>query len=68
MRKTTLEIDDEVLGEVRSILGTRGIKDTIAAALHEVRALDARRREVDRLTNMRGLDLEDPDVRDDAWR
>lgn len=36
MRKTTLVIDDVVLEDVRKILGTRGIKDTIDAALHQV--------------------------------
>lgn len=68
VRKTTLEVDDEVLAEARRILGTRGVKDTIDAALHEVRALDARRREIERLTSMRGLELDDPEVRTSAWR
>lgn len=68
MRKTTLEIDDEVLEEARAILGTSGIKDTIDAALNEILAFEARRRDIERMTTMRGLDLDDPEVMAQAWR
>jgi hypothetical protein len=49
-------------------LGTKGIRDTIDRALDEVIALDMRRRFADRLRAMEGLDLDDSDVMDRAWR
>ncbi len=67
MRKTTLEIDDEVLDEARRILGTHGIKDTVDAALRAVRAQEARAALVDQLASG-SLDLDDPAIMRDAWR
>jgi Arc/MetJ family transcription regulator len=53
---------------VVSALGTATKKDTVNAALREVTALAARRRDLQRLTS-RGLpDLEDEDVLRAAWR
>jgi Arc/MetJ family transcription regulator len=63
-----LEIDDEVLAEARSILGTHGIKDTVDAALRQVRVQDARRALIEQLRSQDGLDLADPDVMRAAWR
>ncbi len=68
MRKTTLEIDDEILADARRILGTHGIKDTVDAALREVRLQDARRRLIEQLRTLDGLDLDDPDVMRAGWR
>jgi len=68
MHKTTLVIDDAKLRRVRKVLGTKGIKDTIDRALDEVLALDARRRLVQKLRTMNGLDLADPKVMAGAWR
>lgn len=64
VRKTTLEIDEEVLAEVRAILGTKGIKDTIDEALWRVR----RRALVDR--HMKHLAELAPFIedRDTMWR
>lgn len=52
MHKTTLLVDDEKVRQVQGILGTKGIKDTIDRALDEVLALEARRREIDRLRKL----------------
>jgi Arc/MetJ family transcription regulator len=53
---------------VVSALGTATKKDTVNAALREVTALAARRRDLQRLTS-RGLpDLGDEDVLRAAWR
>lgn len=68
MHKTTLVIDDAKLERARELLGTKGIRDTIDRALDEVIALDMRRRFADRLRAMEGLDLDDSDVMDQAWR
>jgi Arc/MetJ family transcription regulator len=68
VRKTTLEIDDAVLADARRILGTRGIKDTVDAALREVRTHDARRQLIAQLRTLDGLDLDDPELMRRAWR
>jgi len=68
MHKTTLVIDDTKLRRVRKVLGTKGIKDTIDGALDEVLALDARRRLVEKLRTMKGLDLANAKVISGAWR
>jgi hypothetical protein len=68
MHKTTLVVDQAKVKRVRKILGTKGIRDTIDRALDEVLALEARRRMLERLRTMRGLDLDRPDVMDAAWR
>jgi Arc/MetJ family transcription regulator len=68
MAKTLIEIDDEYLAAAQQALGTATKKDTVNAALREVTALAARRRDLSRLTS-RGLpDLEDEDVMQAAWR
>jgi Arc/MetJ family transcription regulator len=68
MRKTTLEIDDAALAYAQRILGTHGIKDTVDAALREVRVQDARRRLIEQLRTLDGLDVDDPDLMRQAWR
>lgn len=68
MRKTSLVIDDAMVERAREVLGTRGIKDTVDAALREVVVREARRQTIDRLVHMRGLDLNDPEVMAGAWR
>ena len=68
MRKTTLTIDDDLVRRAADVLGTGGLKATVDAALQEVVAADARRRFVERLRAMRGLDLDQPEVMAGAWR
>ena len=68
MHRTTLVLDDRKLAKARRLLRTKGIKDTIEAALDEVIAYEARRRAVDQLRNLEGLDLDDPKVMARAWR
>jgi len=66
--KTLIEIDDDYLAAAQQALGTATKKDTVNAALREVAALAARRRDLQRLTS-RGLpDLEDQDVMQAAWQ
>ena len=68
MAKTLIEIDDEYLAAAQQALGTVTKKDTVNAALREVAALAARRRDLNRLTS-RGLpDLEDEAVMRAAWQ
>lgn len=68
MRKTTIVIDDELVAQAKEALGTRGLKETIDAALLEAVKAQARREHVERLRTMRGLDLDKPEVIDRAWR
>lgn len=68
MHKTTLVIDDAKLQRARRVLGTQGIKETVDRALDEVIALDLRRRLVDKLRAMDGLDLGREKVMRRAWR
>lgn len=64
VRKTTLEIDEEVLAEVREILGTKGIKDTVDAAFLRVRREAAIKRHLDRMAELAPY-IED---RETMWR
>lgn len=66
--KTTVVLDLAKLRRVRKLLGTAGIRDTLDRALDEVLALEARRRLVDKLRTMDGLDLDNADVMAGAWR
>ena len=68
MAKTLIEIDDEYLAAAQQALGTTTKKDTVNAALREVTALAARRRDLHRLTSGDLPDLEDEDVMQAAWQ
>jgi Arc/MetJ family transcription regulator len=66
--KTTLEVDEALVQRAAAILGTRGLKATVHRALEEVVAAEARRRLVERLRTMEGLDLDKPEIMAQAWR
>jgi Arc/MetJ family transcription regulator len=68
MRKTSVEINEELLSAAQQVLSTTTIKDTIEGALREVLRAKARREEVEALSTMRGMDLADPEVMARAWR
>jgi len=68
MHRTTLVIDPRELSAARKLLGTKGIMDTIERALDEVIAHGARRKAVEQLRAMTGLELDDPKVMARAWR
>jgi Arc/MetJ family transcription regulator len=68
MARTLIEIDDEYLAAAQRALGTATKKDTVNAALREVAALAARRRDLQRLTSGGLPDLEDEDVMQAAWQ
>ena len=67
-RKTSLEIDAELFEDVRAILGTSTLRDTVEEAFVRVVRDAARRDEVDALHKMRGMDLNKPRVMARAWR
>jgi Arc/MetJ family transcription regulator len=68
MAKTLIDIDDEYLHAAQQALGTATKKDTVNAALRQVAALAARRRDLHRLTSGSLPDLEDEDVMRAAWQ
>ena len=68
MRKTSVIIDDRLLEQVRSLLGTASIRDTIDRALREILRVEARRQETAVLSEMDGLDLANEEVMAKAWR
>lgn len=67
-RKTTVEIDEQLFEEVRRILGTATLRETVEGAFLEVVRDAARRHEVEALSVMDGMDLDDPEVMEGAWR
>ena len=68
MAKTLIDIDEEYLAAAQRVLGTDTKKDTVNAALREVTALAARRRDLQRLTSHGLPDLNDEDVMRAAWQ
>ena len=68
MRKTSVDIDDRLVEQVRGLLGTSSIRETIDRALREVVRTAARREEIRALAVMEGLDLADEQVMAGAWR
>ena len=68
MRKTTLDVDDDLVDQAARILGTSGLKATVDRALRDVIAREARERLIEQLKVMDGLDLDKPDVMEQAWR
>ncbi len=60
VRKTSVEINEELLAAVQEILATATVRDTVEQAFREVIRAQARRREVAALTTMKGMDLADP--------
>ena len=67
-RKTSVEIDQALLERARDALGTSTLKETIEEAFLEVLRERARRDEVVALGDMRGMDLDNPEIMAKAWR
>jgi Arc/MetJ family transcription regulator len=60
-----LDIDEDMLAQARTILGTRGVKDTVDEALREVVRREAGERIVTWLKD--NSDLHDPETMVRAW-
>ncbi len=67
-RKTSVEINEDLLTSVQRILSTATLKDTIERAFQEIVRAEARREEVEALSTLRGMDLLDEEVMAGAWR
>jgi Arc/MetJ family transcription regulator len=68
VRKTSVEINEELLSAVQEVLSTATLKETIEEAFREILRVKARREEVEALSTMSGMDLMDPEVMSGAWR
>lgn len=68
VRKTSVEINEDLLTAVQRVLSTTTLKDTIEQAFREILRVEARREEVEALSTMRGMDLQDEKVMSGAWR
>ena len=67
-RKTSVVINEELLAAVQAVLDTKTLKDTINRAFLEVLRAQARQEEVEALSSLDGMDLDDDDVMAGAWR
>jgi len=68
VRKTSVEINEELLTAVQRVPSTATIRETIEEAFREVLRAEARREEIAALSTMSGMDLADPAVMSRAWR
>ncbi len=68
MTKTLIDIDDKALKFAQQVLHTTTKKDTVNAALAEVAALGARRRDLERFAIDAYADLRDADIMSSAWQ
>jgi Arc/MetJ family transcription regulator len=65
VRRTTLDIDEDMLSKAREILGTRGVKDTVDEALREVVRREAGERLI--VWFKENEDLHNPEIMERAW-
>jgi Arc/MetJ family transcription regulator len=68
MSKRLVDIDNDLLDEATTVLGTSTMKETVNRSLEAVVLAARRRRHADRLETMRNLDLAKPKVMSGAWR
>ena len=67
MTKRLIDVDDEKLEAVRTLLGTGTLKATVDVAFDEVLALDQRRRALLAESGVELAELADSDARQAAW-
>lgn len=67
VRRTSVEINEDLLTAVQRVLSTATLKETIEQAFREVLRTEARREEVEALSTMRELDLSDAKIMSGAW-
>jgi hypothetical protein len=66
--KTSFEIDTAKVDAAKGVLGTKGLTDTVDAALDEVVKRRGRERLLELLSTPGVLELNDPEVMRGAWR
>ncbi len=65
--KRLIDVDDQKLSAVRSLLGTTTLKATVDSAFDEVLALAARRRALMAERGIDAAEMSDPEARREAW-
>lgn len=68
VRITTVAIDERKYAEVKAVLKTVTLRETVDRSFDEILVRAARMRDIERLGKMEGLDLGRPSVMRDAWR
>jgi Arc/MetJ family transcription regulator len=68
MTKRLIDVDDVLLNKAKKMLGAETNKETVNRALDEYVKLELRRRHIQRLSTMEGLDLNNPEVMKNSWR
>lgn len=68
MTKRLVDIDDDLLADVRVLTGAATMKEAVNTALQQVIDTELRRRHLRRLEAGAGTDLADDEVMRDAWR
>ena len=66
--KRLIDIDDDLLEEVRSLIGASTMKEAVNGALRHVVDFQLRLQHVRRLLTLEGTDLADEQTMRDAWR
>ncbi|WP_419939232.1 hypothetical protein [Candidatus Palauibacter sp.] len=64
----SVAVDGGLVEQVRELLETASLEETVDYALRQVVRRDARRREIEALVRMEGLDLSDEQVMAGCWR
>jgi Arc/MetJ family transcription regulator len=54
--RTTIEIDQELLDRARTVLGTRGIRETVETAMREAINAELRRQFAEQIRTGEGID------------
>jgi Arc/MetJ family transcription regulator len=67
-RKTSLEIDTAKVEAAKEVLGTKGMTDTVDAALEEIVKRRGREELLELLSDPETFELNDPEVMRSAWR
>jgi Arc/MetJ family transcription regulator len=68
IKKTALLLDLELVAQCKEMLGTKTTTETLAEAMRELIRTRGRARGLERLRRREGLDLDDPEVMQGAWR
>ena len=63
-----IDIDDDLLEEVRNLVGASTMEEAVNGALQHVVDFELRLRQVRRLMTLEGLDLADEQAMRDAWQ
>ena len=68
IKKTALLLDQDLVAQVREMLGTKTTTETLTEAMRELIRVRGRARGLERLRRRQGLDLDDAEVMQGSWR